>query len=218
MRSVVAFACAAFAAVASTASAGLVNPYVPAWAGSPTSQFAEWNSFTQATGGANLPDYAGSAPYTVMNFAPGAFITGTGNIYSINSALYVMVMGGTLNGATPSQMVMNVATEGSTINLTSVRLTLFDNVGNALVLNPTQSLLRYDAPAVPQGSVQTRAFVWDVVALPFAATGFRIEFAAGAPSMSLDAVRIDSNYAPIPAPGAIALLGISAMVARRRRS
>jgi len=51
--------------------------------------------------------------------------------------------------------------------------------------------------------------------VPFQASGFRVEFGASAPSMSLDAVRLDMQY--VPAPGALALLAISAFTAGRRR-
>lgn len=216
MRFVSSIAAAAFCVASS--HAGLVNPLIPAWAGAPGTQSAQWDSFTQASGGANLPDTAGSSPFSLMNFAPGAFITGSGNLYSMSSALYCMVMGGTLGNGTngsPTQVIMNIATAGSVLNLSSVKLSLFDNSGSSLTLSPSASSLRADAPAQPQGSIQTWAFTWNIGSLPISATGFRFEFAASAPSMSLDAVRVDLQY--VPAPGAIVLLAISAATLRRRR-
>ena len=101
---------AAFVAVAS-AQGGLVNPLIPAWAGSINSQVAAWESFTQASGGANLPDQAGSSPFSLMNFAPGATIDASGNLVGSGSPLYVMVTGGTRgNQQSPINVVMNVAT------------------------------------------------------------------------------------------------------------
>ena len=220
MRAVASFV-AAFVAVAS-AQGGLVNPLIPAWAGSINSQVAAWESFTQANGGANLPDQAGSSPFSLMNFAPGSFITATGNIYNINSPLYIMIMGGTLanasnpsQGNSPLQVVMNLATAGTLVSPGSVRLSLFDNAGNSMTLAPALAEIRYDAPAQPQGSIRTTAYTWNTSFVPFAATGFRVEFAASAGSMSLDAVRLDLNY--VPAPGALALVGLAAVTARRRR-
>ena len=202
--------------VAGSAQAGLVNPLIPSWSGGPNTQFAQWDSFTQASGGANIPDAAGSSAFSLMNFAPGSFVTGAGNIYSINTALYLMIMGGTLgNAASPTQVVMNVATAGSLLNTAGVRLSLFDNVGNSMQLAPSISQLRADAPAQPQGAIQTWAFTWNITSVPFQASGFRVEFGASAPSMSLDAVRLDMQY--VPAPGALALLAISAFTAGRRR-
>jgi hypothetical protein len=219
MRSI-AFGIATAACVAASASAGLVNPLIPGWAGTAQTTSAAWESFTQANGGANLPDQAGSAPYSLMNFAPGATITGSGNLYGAGSALYIMIMGGTLgNAASPTELVMNVATAGSLLNTSSVRLSLFDNAGNFAQYAPSASELRADAPSPPQGSAQTWAFTWSLPNPTFAATGFRIEFLASAQFMALDAVRIDANFTPIPAPGAFMLLaGAGALVARRRRA
>ena len=219
MRSVVFASSFALLAATSVASAGLVNPFIPSWAGSANTQFAQWDSFTQASGGPNAPDSAGSSPFSLFNFAPGALITGSGNIYSQTSALYIMIMGGSLgNAATPTDIVMNVATAGSVMDTGSVKLSIFDNAGHSAVLSPTSAELRADAPVPPQGSAQTWAFSWSIGNLGFAATGFRIEFLASAPSMSLDAVRLDMGYSPVPAPGAIALLAIAGIpLARRRR-
>ena len=206
----------AVAAVSASAHAGLVNPLIPGWSGGANTQRAQWDSFTQPSGGANVPDLAGSSPFSLFNFGPGAFITGSGNIYSQNGVLSVMIMGGTLgNAATPTQVVMNVATAGSTLNLASVRLSLFDNSGNSMSIAPALSELRADSPTPPQGAAQTWAFTWNTAGVPLTATGFRVEFSAGAPSMSLDAVRLDMQYAPTP--GAFALLAISGLTAFRRR-
>ena len=206
----------AVAAVSASAHAGLVNPLIPGWSGGANTQRAQWDSFTQPSGGANLPDFAGSSPFTLMNFGPGAFITGSGNMYSQTGVLSIMVIGGTLNNAaTPTQVVMNVATAGSTLNLASVRLSLFDNSGNSMSIAPALSELRADSPTPPQGAAQTWAFTWNTAGVPLTATGFRVEFSAGAPSMSLDAVRLDMQYAPTP--GAVALLAISGLTAFRRR-
>jgi hypothetical protein len=216
MRVIASCSFIALAATASVAEAGLVNPLIPAWAGQANTQTATWDSFTQASGGANTPDGPGSAPFSLMNFAPGAFITGSGNIYSINSALYVMVTGGTRsNQLSPINVVMNVATSGSLLSYGSTRLSLFDSTGNSISFAPTSYEIRYDAPTPPQGSAQTVAFVWSLGSLPIAASGFRIEFMAGAPSMALDAVRLDLQYIPGPAP--LALMGLAGLVSGRRR-
>ena len=138
---------AAFVAAAS-AQAGLVNPLIPSWAGSANTQFAQWDSFTQATGGPNLADAAGSSPFSLFNFAPGAFVTGGGNLYSINTALSIMIMGGTAgNAATPTQVVMNVSTAGSLLNAAGARLWLFDNAGNGVSIAPSAIEVRGTRPS-----------------------------------------------------------------------
>lgn len=205
-------------AIVSVAQAGFTNPLIPAWAGGPNTQYAGWESFTQASGGANLPDQSGSASFSLMNYSPGAFITGTGNIYGSGAPLFISMMGGTLgNASSPVNVVLNVSTAGATLNMGSVRLWLFDSTGNVAFHSPTTSEVRYDAPTPPQGSAQNVAFTWALGPGAFAASGWRIEFSASAANMSLDAVRVDLQY--VPAPGALALIGVAAALggARRRR-
>lgn len=204
------------AALAASAHAGFTNPLIPAWAGGPNTQYAAWESFTQPGGGPNLPDQAGSAPFSLMNYAPGAFITSTGNLYGAGAPLFISMMGGTQgNAASPINVVLNVSTAGSTINMSSVRLWLFDGSGNVSFFAPTTSEIRFDAPSPPQGSAQNVAFTWSLGSTAFAASGWRIEFGASAVNMALDAVRVDLQY--VPAPGALALVGIAAAMGARRR-
>jgi hypothetical protein len=200
---------------ASVAEAGLVNPLIAAWAGQPFTQTATWNVFTQATGGANLPDGAGSSPFSLMNFAPGATINAAGDIVDAGAPLYVMVTGATRgNQQSPITVVMNVATEGTVLSYSSARLTLFDAAGSSIVVAPTSYEIRYDAPA-PGGVAQTVAFVWSLGYPSIPASGFRVEFLASASGMTLDAVRLDLQY--VPGPGSLAVLGVAGLAGRRRR-
>lgn len=200
----------------SSADAGLVNPLVPTWAGGAFSQFAQWDSFTSAFGGLNLPDTAGSAAFSLMNFSPDAFITGSGNLYGPNTPLYVMVMGSALAGQTPFQVVANIATAGNFIPAGGVQLVFFNNLGNSITINPTATEVRSESPTPPAGAARTTAFVFDTTAVTFAATGFRLQVNGAPSNMALDALRLDLGY--VPAPGAFALLGLAAFASRRRRS
>ena len=137
----------------SSAQAGLVNPLIQPWAGGANSQFAQWDSFTSAFGGLNLPDAPGSAAFSLMNFSPDAIITGSGNIYGSNSPLYVMVMGSSLSGQTPLQVVANIATAGNFIPAGGVRLVLFNNLGNSVTINPATTEVRSESPTPPAGGV-----------------------------------------------------------------
>jgi hypothetical protein len=112
---------------------------------------------------------------------------------------------------------MNVSTAGSLLNSAGARLWLFDNLGNSVSVAPASVEVRADAPVPPQGSAQTLALTWDLSGVSLVASGFRIEMQAAAPSMALDAVRLDLNYNVIPAPGALALLLVAGFTAGRRR-
>ena len=200
---------------ASVAEAGLVNPLIPAWAGQSFTQTATWNVFTQASGGANLPDGVGSSPFSLMNFAPGATINANGDIVGASAPLYVMATGGTRgNQQSPISVVMNVATEGSVLAYSSTRLTLFDAAGTSVSLAPTSHEIRYSAPS-GTGVAQTVAFVWSLPSPSIAASGFRVEFLASSAGMTLDAVRLDLQY--VPGPGPLAVVALAGRAARRRR-
>jgi hypothetical protein len=208
--------CIVAAFAVSSADAGLVNPLIAPWAGSPSARFAQWDSFSSAFGGANNPDATGSSPFLLMNFSPDAFISGSGNIYGPNSPLSIMIMGGTASGQTPLQVVLNIATLGNPVPPGGVRLSLFDNLGNALSLAPATVEVRSDVPTPPSGAARTVAYTWNTASMPFAVTGFRVDISGAPSNMSLDAARLDLNY--VPAPGAMALLGIAAATVRRRRA
>ena len=208
--------CAVSVLAVSSAQAGLVNPLIQPWAGGPNSQFAQWDSFTSAYGGLNLPDTPGSAAFSLMNFSPDAFVTGSGNIYGPGSPLYVMAMGSALAGQTPYQVVANIATAGTFIPDGGVRLVFFNNLGSSITINPAVKEIRSESPTPPAGASRTTAFVFDTTAVTFASTGFRLEINGAPANMALDAVRLDLGY--VPGPGALALMGIAALGIRRRRA
>ena len=202
--------------VAAAAQAGFTNPLIPSWAGGPDTQTATWETFSQAFAGGNTPDGPGSSPFTLFNFAPGSLITSTGNIYSPTSAMYIMVVGATLDERSPLEVVINASTIGFPISYPSMRLTMFDALGAEQEFSPNVTEVRSDVPFGMGGSVQTVAFSWDLSGVTaFNAAGFRVDFRASAPNMSLDAFRMDLRY--VPGPGAAFLGALAALVGVRVR-
>lgn len=203
-------------AIAGVAQAGFVDPLIPSWAGNPNSRFAQWESFSQPNGGANVADVPTSVPYSLFNFSPGATLSG-GNIVGTGGPLFVQIMGWTIgNAAMPTDVVLNVATDGTSMNAFSVRMTIFDNAGNSMQFSPGASALRFNQPTA-SGAAQNWAFTWSLPAFNFQASGFRVEFGASQANMTLDAVRLDLNYAAVPGPGVIAASSLVCLGARRRR-
>lgn len=200
------------------ANADFVNPLVPAWRGSAQSDFYGWESFTSSFGGPNLPNYTGTeSGAALFNFGPGAILTGTGNLYAASGPLFISVYGGL--SADAQEVILNLATMGTLLNFSSVRLVLADNSGNSVSLGADSAELRSDAPAPGgQGQIQTNAFSWDLSDLTIDATHFTLEFSSASVNMSLDTVSMDVRY--VPAPGAfalVALAGVTGWRARRRR-
>ncbi len=204
--------------ITAAASADFVNPDVPTWRGTSSADFYGWESFTSAFGGPNLPNYTGTeSAAALFNFGSGALITGTGNLYGAGGPLSISIFGG-LTGAV-SEVILNLSTVGTGVNLNSVRFSIFDNSGNSVALAPTSSELRSDAPAPGgQGQIQTWAMRWVVAPLAIGSNRFVVDFNSTTANMSLDAVSLDMHA--VPAPGVAALIGIAGLIIKslRRRS
>ncbi len=203
--------------ITTVATADFVNPVVPTWRGATSADFYAWESFTSAFGGPNLPNYAGTeSAAALFNFGGGAFITGTGNLYGAGGPLSISIYGGLT--ADVSTVILNLSTIGTTVNLNSIRFSIFDNSGNSTVLAPGSSTLQSDTPAPGgQGQIQTWAMQWAITPSAFTPTRFVLDFASTTSNMSLDAVSLDMRHVPVP--GAFALIALAGLTgtARRRR-
>jgi len=202
-------------ACASTALAGIVNEYVPAWRGSANATYSGWDAFTSAYAGPNAPDEAGSAQASLFNFGPGAIVTGGGNIYGSSGPLSIFITGGVLSAPNaPLEVVLNVGTAGTFLDTSSVTFSAITSTGT-VGFAPTTSELRFDQPTPGFGSVQTRTFTWDLSALPISAVGYQITFRSVEQYMSLTGVAVDLRFIPTPAAGVVLLAGLRG--SRRRR-
>ena len=210
----------AIGVVTFAAHAGFVNPLIPSWRGTGGTEYMGWDNFTSAYGGANLPDAPNSNNLGgLYNFGAGAVLTSTKNIYGTTGPLYISMLGGmAFAGQTPSEVVLNISAAGTIINLQSVALTLMDNAGGMLRLNPSQTAIRSDEVFPGGGRAQTIAFSWTLPPNLIAATQWQVNFSSTGANTSLDAVSLDMRF--IPAPGALsvlAMLGGGGMICGRRR-
>jgi hypothetical protein len=197
------------AAVATVASAGVVNPLVPSWRGAANTMFMGWENFTSAYAGANAPDMPGSSTLgNLFNFGPGAVITSApmpSGIYNATGPLSIMIMGGVASAPrNPVEVVMNYADAGTNLNPSSVRLTLFDNGGNSRVFTATSSQERSNTSDGFGGKAKTTAISWTIETLTWNCTRWQIDLSSNAPHAILDAVTLDFKL--VPTPGALAVL------------
>ena len=199
------------AAAASIASADLVNPLVPSWAGDATASTYEWNSFTSAFQGPNFPDSPFSNAASLSNSAPGAIIAGSGNIYSPATGLDIKIEG---TGSSSFELaVLNIATMGTELDYSNT----FVSVTNGVLTEDiyAQAIERARIPMGEMGSAVTVAYEFDLSDVGFAFDEWSFRFSGSTANISLDAVRLDLNT--IPAPGALLALGFAPMIRRRRR-
>ena len=211
-------AAAAACVVVSTASAGFVVEDAPAWRGDANTLYGGWEDWTNA--GANYaPNYAQSGnmgPFgTIYNFSGTAFATSTNNLYDATNPLnmhhYVQDVAGDITDA-----VFNVSTAGSGINMDSVIFQWTATDGTSGYLNTDANVNFYQE--IPNfGVTQNLSWVYDLSGIDAQVTSIGLIFQAAGPHMSYDAAAIDVRYAAIPAPGALALIGLAGVAGRRRR-
>jgi len=210
----------AIGAVTFAANAGFVNPLIPTWRGTADTEYMGWENFTSAYGGSNLPDAPNSNNLgALINFGPGAVLTSTKNIYGTSGPLFISMLGGmTAAPRNPLEVVLNISAAGTVINMQSVTLSLMDNFGSMIRVNPIVSSIRSDELFPMGGRVQTLAFTWNFQPNLIAATQWQVNFSSTGANTSLDAVSLDMRF--IPAPGALsvlAMLGGGGMICGRRR-
>ncbi len=181
------------AVVASSAVASFTVNYSPPFHGAPCTQYAGWESFTQANGGANAPDdpTTTATNAAVYQLAPGGIITAAGNldddtvppIYRVTDVV----------PADLKQVVLQVSINLNPMNWSSFMLTYMDGGGMPHSLAPTSS-----SYLVHQMGHDERVITWDLSAITDTILSYSIDFAATNTFTTLDAVKLDEQFACQP--------------------
>ena len=116
----------------------------------------------------------------------------------------------------PAEIVLNFTTMGSTVDADAVEGFLGNQAQEGEYFAPTSSELRYSENLGEQGFIQTWAFTFDFSSFEGEADNWALFFSGSQPHLSLDAATVDVRN--VPAPGALALLGLAGMARRRRRN
>ena len=167
----------------------------PNWRNSPESEHAHWDRFTSAHSAPNAPDVASDSPTNdakITGITSSAFLTSSGNIYSFQSATSFQLADST---NFPIRTVfLQLATAGSEIDSSSVRLFTTSGSGESQIILPTSALvLNQDTLDGEFGGLgTTHAFQWDLSDSPVSGN-YRIIFSAAESSMSLDQVSLDTS-------------------------
>lgn len=162
----------------------------PAFRGSPLSEFGAWESFAEAFAGPNLPDdpLSTTLDAALTQHAPGAFVTGSGNIYNPAGTSEF-----TLSDTTPGDLqilVLQISTEGTELAYGNVRLEYVDSNGITQALPPhtTTELARFQTTG---DHVETR-FDFDLTGIGDFVQAYELKFESAGAHMSLDAVIVDT--------------------------
>ena len=218
--------CIAFlgaASVAVSASAGSwTAEEVPAWRGDAGSAYYLWDTFTSASaeGGPNFPNNepfpSGNA--LLFNFSEGAVISGEGNMYGFGGPLNVHTYAYTETDALA--LAININTAGSEIDYAGAMLVWTDGIegGASGALMGAASINYWEEVDFGQGvgAIVNVSYSWDLSGIDADIRELGVIFNGTGPHMSLDMVGLDVLTA-VPAPGALALLGLAGIAGRRRR-
>ena len=213
--SVVAFA--ATTAIAASAMAGFAVEDVPTWRGDADTLYGGWDSFTQANFAPNFSEtgnmgFAGQ----IYNFSPTAFIAGSGNIYDaagpLNIHHYVE-----LTGVDITDVVVNLATMGTLPNLEDVLFQAVTSSGDTQFLDTSAYSTNFQQDIPGFGSTLNLSWEFDLSDIAGDVTSIAFIVQGTAAHMSLDAFSSDVRFTNVPAPGALALLGLAGLAGRRRR-
>ena len=196
---------------ASQVSADLVNPEVPTWRGDAGAQYYAWDSFTHAYNAPNFND-SGDAGGMLFNFADGAMVTGSGNIYGQTGGLEIHVYGyGPLD-----QAVLNVASMGTEMDYANVSLWVSDGTNGQMFSYDTFATNYYQE--IPNfGANVSSSYTWDLSNYEGTVTEWAF-FVNGTDAHNvLDSISVDIFSGAVPVPSALALLCVSGLHRRRRR-
>lgn len=178
------------------AYAAFTNPYAPPYRGLPGTEYGAWDFFSVAVGGANLPDEPGATTVdaTIAQLDPSAFLIG-GNIYSFSAPVDCV-----LSDSVPSdlkQVDLQVSTYGNELDYAGVVLSYVDGQGATQFVPPTAVVVLFNGPFQGQGggTAAETLFQWNLEGLTDVITSYQIAFKGAAPSVSLDAVTLDTRFA-----------------------
>jgi hypothetical protein len=218
---------AAIASITALTSAAAADEWIsedaPSWRNTDGSSYYLWDTFTSANGyvdGPNFPNNEAwpSGEALLFNFTDNAVISGPGNIYGFGGALNIHTYAYTQADALAA--TINIATLGSEISYGSMMLAWTDGIegGASGVLFGGPSINHWEEVdfGTGVGAEVNVSWNWDLSGIDADVRELAIIFSGTGPHMSLDMVGLDVLTA-VPAPGALALLGLCGCVQRGRR-
>lgn len=166
--------------------AGTNGFLVPTFRGSANSQAGYWELFTVAHGApGNAADEPGATTAAVLTQTDtNAFLTGSGNIYNLGTSSFA------LTDSVPytlGTVVLQTRTVGSEIEYETVSLIASTSSGEQTV----EPLFRHELDRTAgQGSNVSSLWQWDLTGL--GVQEYRVAFQAAGPSLSFDALTLDT--------------------------
>lgn len=185
--------------------AGTNSFVVPDFRGQAGSTFNGWESFHVPVGSpGNTADMAGSSGNaTLLQFAAGAQVLGSGNLYNGADKSQFEIR---YSGTEPvGQVVLQIRALGTELKYDDVRLVAW-TVSQAGAFTSLERVpLPGPLPPAPgSGYSASSLWQWDISSLN--ANSFAVSFGAAEANLSLDSATLDVRA--VPEPGAMSLLGL----------
>jgi len=194
-------------------NAGTNGFYVPSFRGETGAKAALWETFTVPVGApGNAPNLGNDPTARVTQSDPGAFVTGTGNIYNMPSASAFSV---SYSGSSPSGLVVfQTRTFGTELDYAGLRLNF--NGGSSVASRTETDRVAVGEPGQPgSGFFVSSAWQWDLTSLNV--SSYTISFSAAEPSLSFDSTSLDTQVVPEPSTMALLAAGAAAVILGFRR-
>ena len=106
---------------------------------------------------------------------------------------------------------------GSVPDFESVLFQAVTSTGESQFLDTSDVSMNFQQEIPGMGASMNMSWSFDLSGIAGDVTTLAFILKAAGPHMSLDAMSLDVAYSAIPAPGALALLGLAGMAGRRRR-
>jgi len=207
------------------AAASFTTSITPSYRYNDSTTHHHWDVFSQEAGAPNYADIESSAtgmsnpnPF-LANYSEGAILTGAGNIYGFGAALSLAVHG----SGDAQQVDFQFATEGTPMLNFTAALSYVTTGGVGGTLSHDYEDNYHYVPGDFGGNPGVYAHThlgWDLSSITETVDSWTITIQAAGPHASLTAAMLDVNYAVIPGPSALAVLGLGALIGptRRRRA
>ena len=190
-------------------------------AASASADIYTWDSFTSASGDANYATSSDADASMAMLFnfgSPGsAMVAGSGNIYGMGGPLQIHAYAYTYDGYDVNSVTVDLTGLGTPFDTYNALLIYETSDGDYGSLG-TDMASNFESMAGGEGwgAYESTTWTWDLTSVEgnINALAFMIE-SMGAHT-SLDSLTMDIDM--VPAPGALALLGMAGIATRRRRS
>ena len=182
----------------------------PEWQGDAGSLYYGWENFTQPYGVPNMND-SGVPGSMLFNFAEGAFITSTGNIYNQGGGLDIHVYG----YSAIEQAVLNISSQGSEFDYAGVSLWVGDGT-DGMMFFANEWSMNYYQPVEGMGAIANTSYSWDLSSYEGMITEWAFFFQGTEAHNVLDAVTVDIYTGAVPSAGGLFAFGLLGLRTRRR--